>query len=177
MWMPLQSQSRELRVVDGKMPAAGAVQAYIDVLFFRFVKHLGQPCYRLPPLGAQSHRARMESREDLTLTDFPPKWYFLPMTIYLGNQPIWVIVRIIWVNYHEHRLIREGRIEDMVTVDQIGNMLTLREVAQLLHVHPNTLRRWSDAGRISAYRVNPRGDRRFKKENIERYLAEMNTQR
>ena len=38
--MPLQSQSRELRVVDGKMPAAGAVQANIDVLFFRFVKHL-----------------------------------------------------------------------------------------------------------------------------------------
>ena len=46
--------------------------------------------------------------------------------------------------------------------DHMSNMLTVREVARLLHVHPNTLRRWSNNGRIRAYRITPRGDRRFK---------------
>jgi len=46
------------------------------------------------------------------------------------------------------------------------NMLTVREVSQILHVHSNTLRRWSDLGLIKAYRIGPRGDRRFKQEDI-----------
>jgi len=46
------------------------------------------------------------------------------------------------------------------------NMLTVREVSQILHVHTNTLRRWSDLGLIKAYRIGPRGDRRFKQEDI-----------
>lgn len=46
------------------------------------------------------------------------------------------------------------------------NMLTVREVSQILHVHSNTLRRWSDLGLIKTYRIGPRGDRRFKQEDI-----------
>jgi len=57
---------------------------------------------------------------------------------------------------------------------QIDSMLTVKEVARLLHVHPNTLRRWSKNGRIRAYRIAPRGDRRFKREEIVRFLAELN---
>lgn len=60
--------------------------------------------------------------------------------------------------------------------EQMDNMLTVREVARLLHVHPNTLRRWSNKGRIRAYRITPRGDRRFKREEIAQFLAELNTQ-
>ncbi|MCX6819045.1 MAG: helix-turn-helix domain-containing protein [Candidatus Aenigmarchaeota archaeon] len=45
-------------------------------------------------------------------------------------------------------------------------MLTVREVSRLLHVHTNTLRRWSDDGVIKAYRIGPRGDRRFRPEDI-----------
>jgi len=56
----------------------------------------------------------------------------------------------------------------------MSNMLTLREVARLLHVHPNTLRRWSNDGKIRAYRITERGDRRFKREEIARFLAELN---
>ena len=58
----------------------------------------------------------------------------------------------------------------------MNDMLTVREVARLLHVHPNTLRRWSNNGRIRAYRITPRGDRRFKREEIARFLAEFNSQ-
>lgn len=62
----------------------------------------------------------------------------------------------------------------MTNNDHMDDMLTVREVARLLHVHPNTLRRWSNNGRIKAYRINRRGDRRFKREEIANFLAELN---
>ena len=55
---------------------------------------------------------------------------------------------------------------------QISTMLTVREVSRLLHVHSNTLRRWSDQGIIKAYRIGPRGDRRFRPEDIAVLLLE-----
>jgi len=55
-----------------------------------------------------------------------------------------------------------------------GGMLTVREVSQLLHVHSNTLRRWSDQGIVKTYRIGPRGDRRFKPEDIAVLLLEEN---
>lgn len=64
--------------------------------------------------------------------------------------------------------------EEMVTDNQMSNMLTVREVARLLHVHPNTLRRWSDVGRIRVYRITLRGDRRFRRRDVTRFLAELN---
>ena len=60
--------------------------------------------------------------------------------------------------------------------ERMDSMLTLREVAELLHIHPNTLRRWSNNGRIRAYRITPRGDRRFKREEVALFLVELNTQ-
>ena len=59
--------------------------------------------------------------------------------------------------------------------DGMSNLLTVSEVADLLHVHPNTLRRWSNKGIIQAYRINQRGDRRYKREEIIRLLAELNS--
>ena len=64
----------------------------------------------------------------------------------------------------------------MADGEHIGEMLTVREVARLLHVHPNTLRRWSNQGIIRAYRITARGDRRFKRDEIARFLAELNGQ-
>jgi excisionase family DNA binding protein len=66
--------------------------------------------------------------------------------------------------------------KDMGNGELMSDMLTVREVSRLFHVHPNTLRRWSNAGRIKAYRITPRGDRRFKREEIVRFLAELNGQ-
>ena len=65
----------------------------------------------------------------------------------------------------------------MVADNKIDPMLTVREVANLLHVHSNTVRRWSDRGLIRAHRITHRGDRRFKMEDIGRFLAEMNANR
>lgn len=58
----------------------------------------------------------------------------------------------------------------MIKQKQSNGMLTVREVSELLHVHTNTLRRWSDMGILKAYRIGPRGDRRFKQEDIDLLL-------
>ena len=60
----------------------------------------------------------------------------------------------------------------MVINNELNHMLTVREVSALLHVHPNTLRRWSDAGRIQSVRISSRGDRRFRLTDIASFLAE-----
>jgi excisionase family DNA binding protein len=53
-------------------------------------------------------------------------------------------------------------------------MLTVREVAEMLHIHTNTVRRWSDQGVLRAYRITHRGDRRFRREDVAHFLAELN---
>ena len=63
----------------------------------------------------------------------------------------------------------------MTTMIPIGPMLTVGEAATLLHIHTNTLRRWADRGYIRAYRIANRGDRRFRQEDIVRFLDELNT--
>lgn len=57
--------------------------------------------------------------------------------------------------------------------DEMAPMMTVTEVARLLHIHGSTLRRWTDRGLIGAYRVSTRGDRRFKREDVARFLAKL----
>ena len=45
-------------------------------------------------------------------------------------------------------------------------ILPVRVAARLLGIHVNTVRRWSDRGILRAYRIGPRGDRRFSREDI-----------
>ncbi len=61
----------------------------------------------------------------------------------------------------------------MVEDDLTRPMLTVREVARLLNVHSNTVRRWSDRGILKAYRITHRGDRRFRREDIISFLSEL----
>jgi excisionase family DNA binding protein len=59
----------------------------------------------------------------------------------------------------------------MEIYDDIKPMLTVKDVARYLNVHANTVRRWSDSNILKAYRITPRGDRRFRKEDIDRFLS------
>lgn len=64
-------------------------------------------------------------------------------------------------------------------MDRLGNenmepMLTIKEVATLLHIHVNTVRRWSDNGIIKSYQINRRGDRRFRQKDIAHFLNRLN---
>ncbi len=60
---------------------------------------------------------------------------------------------------------------DRVNTAQVTRMLTVSEVALLLHVHPNTVRLWSDRGLLKAYRLGYRRDRRFRSQDIDEYLS------
>ncbi len=54
--------------------------------------------------------------------------------------------------------------------ESIPRMLTVRDVARLLHVHVNTVRRWSDLGLLKTYRIGNRGDRRFTPQDVSEFL-------
>jgi excisionase family DNA binding protein len=53
-------------------------------------------------------------------------------------------------------------------------MLTVSEVAKLLHVHPNTIRLWSKLGVIKSYRIGQRRDYRFNLDDVETFLLKDN---
>ena len=53
----------------------------------------------------------------------------------------------------------------------IDGMLTTSEVAHLLNVNINKVRRWSNQGILKAYRIGSRGDRRFRQEDVDSFLS------
>lgn len=53
-----------------------------------------------------------------------------------------------------------------VRLDNLPDLMTVREVAELLRVSPLTLKRWGKRGKLNAIRINSRGDRRYKKEAV-----------
>ncbi|MCC7356077.1 MAG: helix-turn-helix domain-containing protein [Candidatus Doudnabacteria bacterium] len=51
----------------------------------------------------------------------------------------------------------------------IGNLpllLTVRQAAEVLNVHPNTIRNWERDGVLAGVRIGNRRDRRFAKDTI-----------
>src|SRR4029079_8407935 len=49
---------------------------------------------------------------------------------------------------------------DLMISQEVGKLLTATEVAEMLHLHVNTVKRLGDRGEIPFYRVCKRGDRR-----------------
>jgi len=62
--------------------------------------------------------------------------------------------------------------QNMAIDNNIDPMLTASDVARLLNVHLNTVRRWSNQGVLKAYRIGSRGDRRFRQEDITYFLSQ-----
>ncbi len=63
---------------------------------------------------------------------------------------------------------KTGRADDASRLDMknLPDLLTVREVADLLRVSPLTIKRWGKRGKLPAIRINSRGDRRYKKEAV-----------
>jgi excisionase family DNA binding protein len=63
---------------------------------------------------------------------------------------------------------KTGRVDDArkLDVNNLPDLLTVREVADLLRVSPLTIKRWGKRGKLPAIRINSRGDRRYKKEAV-----------
>jgi excisionase family DNA binding protein len=61
-----------------------------------------------------------------------------------------------------------------LTQEENDPVLTTKEVAGILGIHQNTVRRWSDLGLLRSFRISCRGDRRFRYEDITSFLDGMN---
>ncbi|MBI2011664.1 MerR family transcriptional regulator [Candidatus Daviesbacteria bacterium] len=55
---------------------------------------------------------------------------------------------------------------DKISLENLPDLLTVKEVAQVLRVSPLTIKRWGKRGKLPAIRINSRGDRRYKKEAV-----------
>jgi excisionase family DNA binding protein len=70
--------------------------------------------------------------------------------------------------------LREPQIVREVDLSQEwDSLLTIKEVSKILHVHTNTIRKWVDKGSLRTYRINLRGDLRFKQKDLDNFLSEM----
>jgi excisionase family DNA binding protein len=65
----------------------------------------------------------------------------------------------------------------MTSEAPMETMLTIRQVADFLHVSISTVRRWSDGGMVKSYRVGPRGDRRYRRGDVLSFLKESTRRR
>lgn len=63
---------------------------------------------------------------------------------------------------------KSGTVAEAVKLDinNLPDLLTVKEVAILLRVSPLTVKRWGARGKLPAIRINSRGDRRYKKEAV-----------
>ena len=58
-------------------------------------------------------------------------------------------------------------------VEKEAGWLDVRTVARMLGVHENTVRRWSNLGMLTAYRMGVGiGRRKFKREDVEKYISD-----
>ncbi len=58
-------------------------------------------------------------------------------------------------------------------LNNLPALLTVKEASIILQRSPLTIKRWEAKGLIQVIRINSRGDRRFKKKEILRKLAEL----
>ena len=57
-------------------------------------------------------------------------------------------------------------------MDKKVKLLRIKEAADILGVNPETLRRWDKEGKLPAGKVSVRGDRRYKPEDIEKFIEQ-----
>ena len=70
-----------------------------------------------------------------------------------------------------HKLFKLSEYKETLIEKEDSFLMTTTEVARALNIHVNTVRRWSDKGLLKSHRICGRGDHRFKKEDIIRFLS------
>ncbi len=63
--------------------------------------------------------------------------------------------------------------KSMISPLSLNAYLKIKQAAKLAGVHPDTLRRWERAGKLTVFRHPVNGYRLFVREDIERLLAEV----
>ena len=58
-----------------------------------------------------------------------------------------------------------------ISLNDLPDLLTVKEVAEILRVSPLTVKRWGKKGKLPAIRINSRGDRRYRKQVVLRLLG------
>ena len=56
-------------------------------------------------------------------------------------------------------------------IHKMPDLLTVKEVAQLLRISTLTVKRWGKAKKLKEIRINSRGDRRYKRQDIMEFLG------
>jgi excisionase family DNA binding protein len=69
-------------------------------------------------------------------------------------------------NISKDKPVDQPKAKANLSLDNLPDLLTVREVAELLRVSPLTIKRWGKRGKLPAIRINSRGDRRYKKEAV-----------
>src|SRR6266849_2323296 len=82
-------------------------------------------------------------------------FHFLSLTSVLWFVTLYMIKRYIDI-----------MAEEKISLQNLPDLLTIKEAAAVLRVSPLTLKRWGKRGKLPAIRINSRGDRRYKKEAI-----------
>ena len=54
--------------------------------------------------------------------------------------------------------------------DKMPELISLQEACDILKCHPNPLRQWDNKGILAAIRFGERKDRRYKKDDIMKFL-------
>ncbi len=55
---------------------------------------------------------------------------------------------------------------------RMSKLLTIKQASEMLNCHPNTLRHWDNKGVLRAVRVGVRGDRRYNRDDLNRFIRE-----
>ncbi len=58
-----------------------------------------------------------------------------------------------------------------VSISDLPDLMTIKEVAGLLRVSPLTIKRWGKKNKLPAIRINSRGDRRYRKDVVLKLLG------
>ena len=136
--------------------------------------------YSPPPLSGQEHEVVREPARS-----GPRRSATQPSGLIATSTPMRCKLYYGLVLTLQYIIRRLGRTRTVQAIEQRLRLITMRtatkktsndllsvgQAAEILSVHPDTLRRWAAGGLLKVYRVGPRRDRRFHRSEISRLMT------